>query len=526
MTTTDAKHNESFNSAKGTKDPEVDLTDNNPWSFRSKKARESSGNLGGGDDAAAGDFSGAWVKTEEENNDSFSVSINTEERTESDKWVEYTSGQEDGPLSANSSTDSRSFKGPEGDMDEEGAQEENRNFDLESPSPEVGQRDSFLPGIPDSKRSPGQDVSKRGEDIHRSAQSDSGYHSGLGTDTESICSFGSMGSSLGLPQYVLEEFVALFGDTLIKKAHAWIEYAVAHHSHEKIERCLNSLLKQYAVQLSLETNHRGAETGSQIVAGAAKLLRRYRPKISRYFRANAISAPATSNSMALRLQELSKHLSLTEKIGLLENSASKTNDLDEGVAVWMPEDADEDDIEEEELFTNLEPIQDFLVSGEPFRTLTAAMRKNFYFDDRAQMDDIAATVMEALSSADAECPNCLVRGHDLETSSHSGSSECRIHRFYCTASFNLNWKLQNFITSQFHGVPPRLGALVTLSGSALYGYATTCLEYVQKTWPHCGTLLLTALQNALDREASGSVHKNQRYSTGKKYLPNLRPNPI
>lgn len=67
-----------------------------------------------------------------------------------------------------------------------------------------------------------------------------------------MCSIDSVGSSLGLLQNFLQEFIAYFGDTLIEKARArqWAEYAFAHCSSKEIEKQLNTLLKEYANELT------------------------------------------------------------------------------------------------------------------------------------------------------------------------------------------------------------------------------------------------------------------------------------
>lgn len=87
--------------------------------------------------------------------------------------------------------------------------------------------------------------------LQKPEPSDSGYHSGLGTDTASVCSMDSVGSSLGLLHDFLQEFIALFGNTLIDQsgARGWTEHALATHPPELIEQQLNVLLKEYTLEL-------------------------------------------------------------------------------------------------------------------------------------------------------------------------------------------------------------------------------------------------------------------------------------
>lgn len=67
--------------------------------------------------------------------------------------------------------------------------------------------------------------------------SDSGYRSGHGSDTESVCSLNSTGNSLGVPLTILQDFIALFGTTLIEKSGArhWGEYTLAHLRYVDVE---------------------------------------------------------------------------------------------------------------------------------------------------------------------------------------------------------------------------------------------------------------------------------------------------
>lgn len=96
-------------------------------------------------------------------------------------------------------------------------------------------------------------VTKKACDVEREpAFSDSGYHAGKGTDAEPVCSLDSSGSSLGLPQDFLQDFVTAFANSLIEKsgAKAWAAYTAAHSSPEVLEKCLHDLLRDYAIGLS------------------------------------------------------------------------------------------------------------------------------------------------------------------------------------------------------------------------------------------------------------------------------------
>ncbi|ERF70613.1 hypothetical protein EPUS_02479 [Endocarpon pusillum Z07020] len=342
--------------------------------------------------------------------------------------------------------------------------------------------------------------------------SDSGYHTGLGTDTESVCSLGSVGTSLGLPQDFLQEFIAFFGDTLIDKAgaRAWAGYALAQHAPEVVEHRLDGMLKDYAadllsisqeVKMEHKQPHQTVATDRRIASGATKLIRRYRPKIARYFRDHAVSTPSNSKSMAERLQGLGKQLSLTEKLGLFEKVASSgRTDADNAL------DDECDDGDEGEYMADIAPIRDFLVSGKAFQDLATAMRRSLYCDDRTSIDRIAHQILERLSEAEsAPCPRCSGPQDD--------SKGCSDHRPIYSVRFQVSWDPQGFLQSQFGNRAPRIGSLVALTGSALYAQATTCSEYLQTNWPRSGSFVLSTLQKIID-PGKGMGSKEHRDYTG------------
>ena len=327
-----------------------------------------------------------------------------------------------------------------------------------------------------------------------------------------MCSLGSVGTSLGLPQDFLQDFIAFFGDTLIDKAgaRAWAGYALAQHAPEVIEHRLDCLLKDYAIDLlsitqEVEIQHKQphqamATDNRRIASGATKLIRRYRPKIARYFRNHAVSAPSNTKSMAERLQGLGKQLSLTEKLGLFEKVASGRTDADNAL------DDECDDGDEGEYMADIAPIRDFLVSGKAFQDLAIAMRRSLYCDDRTSMDRIAYQILERLSEAgSAPCPGC--------SGSKDDSEACSDHRPIYSVRFRVSWGLQEFLKSQFGNRAPRIGSLVALTGSALYAQATTCSEYLRTNWPRSGSFLLSMLQKTID-SSKGMGSKEHRDNTG------------
>jgi hypothetical protein len=313
----------------------------------------------------------------------------------------------------------------------------------------------------------------------------------------------SVGSSLGLPQNFLHEFIAFFGDTLIEKAGArqWAEYALAHRSSEEIEKQLNELLKEYAIELAskpptfwvsdcLKQTHQVQDFAqSQVLTGAINLIRRYRPKIAQYFRSNAVSLPVGTASLSERLQELGQQLSLTERLGLFTKSSSNTKNPD-----LQTDDDIKDDGEEGELVANLGPVRDLLVSSDAFRRLALDLRRTLYHDEGVEMEKIRCALLEG-------------KQHPLHN-----------------AKFNVNWALSEFMHTQYGRELPSIGSVVVLTGSALYAQATTCAEYIKSTWPKTGHILIELLDTALKVPNTAPIHINKDCE-GLPLIVNIRSGP-
>ena len=58
--------------------------------------------------------------------------------------------------------------------------------------------------------------------------------------------------------------------------------------------------------------------------------------------------------------------------------------------------------------------------------------------------------------------------------------------------------IREFMEKQFAGSNNNLGRVITLSGTATCGQATTCKDYIYSNWPLRGPRLLDILQNAFD----------------------------
>ncbi|KAF4541614.1 Pfs domain protein [Lasiodiplodia theobromae] len=189
------------------------------------------------------------------------------------------------------------------------------------------------------------------------AQSDSGYHSGIGTDTASICSIDSIGSLADVSPSFLQEFVEFFSRMLIEKAgaFAWAKYAVSVHSADVIEKHLGDLLKSYAIGLS-------------------------------HLATDAVAAGDGLDSKFSHLQEYSQ-FSLQERIDLL-------NKMDGNFESDEKSDSDDD-----EDFLDLDAAREILISGQPFRQLAVSMRRAFYCDENSKLSEIERCVRGELMDA-------------------------------------------------------------------------------------------------------------------------------
>ncbi|KAI0197211.1 hypothetical protein EV127DRAFT_488688 [Xylaria flabelliformis] len=71
------------------------------------------------------------------------------------------------------------------------------------------------------------------------------------------------------------------------------------------------------------------------------------------------------------------------------------------------------------------------------------------------------------------------------------------HRLSTKAVIETNLSLLHFVKHNFPGQRIELATLVTITGTAFYAYATTCLDYLKETWPDTGELLLPILQKVI-----------------------------
>jgi len=67
-------------------------------------------------------------------------------------------------------------------------------------------------------------------------------------------------------------------------------------------------------------------------------------------------------------------------------------------------------------------------------------------------------------------------------------------------AIDLSWSPQSFLREQYGHLSaiPKLDSVITLSGATGHVYAATAEDYIRKTWPRYGQLVLSVVQDALD----------------------------
>ncbi|KAK0741807.1 hypothetical protein B0T21DRAFT_120082 [Apiosordaria backusii] len=244
-------------------------------------------------------------------------------------------------------------------------------------------------------------------------------------------------------------------------ASCWPTDDLVPMSRETLEAKLKPLLAAYAShQLGHPLN---------VVAG---LVRPYSAQISSHFWLNVYSKRPNEERPSMLtpgLSSLFEHLTATGSSRNHERSrrsgADNRSSLELLRDVW-----------------NGEQIRRLIVNHRSFGSLVTKIRGELYSEER-EMQKIRSKVSVSLGK---------------------GSPGSRGELFQAT--FESDWKPLEFLRSQFSNPMPRIGSLVTVTGSALYAYATSCDKYMEKTWPYTGNDFLFALQRFLEEEKS-SVDK-------------------
>ncbi|KAJ8129570.1 hypothetical protein O1611_g4058 [Lasiodiplodia mahajangana] len=129
-------------------------------------------------------------------------------------------------------------------------------------------------------------------------------------------------------------------------------------------------------------------------------------------------------------------------------------------------------------------ITDEFISTDSFGDLSLLVRENLYSTPGRSMKHIKEA--------------CMVANH------YRSGTDSPLYGTPTTFTFEArevtiitNFSLLHFIRSNFSGQRVELSTLITITGTTFYAYATTCHEYLEKTWNGREEILLPTLQKAI-----------------------------
>lgn len=108
------------------------------------------------------------------------------------------------------------------------------------------------------------------------------------------------------------------------------------------------------------------------------------------------------------------------------------------------------------------------------------------------MEDIQRIVQQQLTGSP-------FAGHKEQSEDYLPDSSGLAANQKFKSSFNVDWKVKEFLIEQFRRVHEKpLGSVITLTGSALCAQATTVQQYLLRHWPETGARFLTCLESLLE----------------------------
>ncbi|KAJ2979480.1 hypothetical protein NUW58_g7188 [Xylaria curta] len=285
----------------------------------------------------------------------------------------------------------------------------------------------------------------------------------------------------GLSGNVLGDFVKFLVDILIEKTgcYVWARRAPPNHKRPVLEETFSRLLESYALGLEAAPprNSKFAPGFAQVVAD---IVRYCKADISKDFWTRVPPAGSVPSLQTYHYLDdfFKKYLVRSHDI-----EAPDTSQLDSDSVAKEPSRSLEGFDGHEEKGRAIKLARPTLTQGEAFGTLVTVIRRKFYQDDLFTMRQI-----------ERQLKDCLCQ--DPKSSGE------------ISVLFELDWKPSEFFESQFEGRIPRIGTLVTLTGSAFYAQATTCAEYLRRTWPATWELFLSSLQSVLDSKVMPVASNN------------------
>jgi hypothetical protein len=152
-----------------------------------------------------------------------------------------------------------------------------------------------------------------------------------------------------------------------------------------------------------------------------------------------------------------------------------------GILCGVQDPFSNEDPKDRPLLITSQDIQALFDTGRPFQQLVREMRKIFYFDDSANLQEIVALVLDQF----------LI---DQKQKQVPYLDDIKIY----SGAIKLHWNLKSFLRGEFEGqVEVDLGSVITLTGSACYAEAMTCEKYLEMHWPSTSSVILDLLRVAL-----------------------------
>jgi len=199
---------------------------------------------------------------------------------------------------------------------------------------------------------------------------DSGYHTGIGTDTASVISCDSIGPWSGLSLNVLQELITKFTNTLLETTSVtdWACAATIMIPPQVMETRVAALLKNFSLELLPLAS---IDQDSKKKIEACLFIRRNGQRIARCFRESASTTAAAEVFHQLKFSN--NEISLEEKM--------RNWELSSDMVCKEVDDASDDG--EAELPIEFSDAKEFLISSQPFQHLIERFQALYY--DRDEM---------------------------------------------------------------------------------------------------------------------------------------------
>ena len=189
-------------------------------------------------------------------------------------------------------------------------------------------------------------------------------------------------------------------------------------------------------------------------------------------------------------------LPLNEKLAQWRERDGEFKQISEKEMFVGVEDLDEQDLNSEDIQTNLPSYRDFVIGTPPYRWLLSRIQRDI------TMSVASPDIMRSISD---QILVGLSRSNDAKNLSRSQGPHI------CSVGFSIDWLLLKFLRDQGYQERPEdaLGKVITLTGTATNAQALTTEQYIQQTWPLTGIRVLEALKDAV-RQETGEQNRSKQ----------------